>query len=870
MEEIIELKQLEDSVVNEVRVANARTRPNSTGLYGEKNLSSTEVKEIFDKYPDLLRQKLAEVIDFANALLKIIGNGVEGATITGALNSLSGRVGSDDFDEDSRLEGKTLASAILRLSEDLGAVEASPFSAEYDPENGILRFKTNGNTFASVDLPLESVFVGADYDDENGNLVLTLVNGSKVSIKNDALIAKIEEALFSEELPEAMYNSIVTEGGMKVALSDGKLKFTGGGGCTDGMQYNETANSMLQKDAAPYMKLADGALVEGFVINNPEANKFIKNGTETAIDGKALTSLLVDDNGCKLVCYDTKKDYIGPLVGTAEPSDSFVTEFKYEIGTVVTLGDIQYLPELGQSYSPKEGDCLCVRDRCVTHLNGVWVYMCDDIRYCAFNQATGLNSVSLTGFGYAAGDHAVSLARRGISLGRAGLAEGGDTFVAGAYARAGGANTAAIAPMSSADGNTTTAEGECSSTRGWRTRTTPEAYAGSADGMNTEASAKAARADGDGTKARARASHAGGIGTLADGEGQEVVGKYNKSDTNSLFIVGCGTSNTDRKNVFSVDEDGAYVYDGNEAINLKDSIVSVSYNSSNAVLSFKDARGKEVEVDLPVESLVKDLSVEDDKIVLTLTNGQKVEVSVDAIIDRITEVRKEIIPADVSHIYKDSSNIYFEDNEGKRVSIHLPELTQAIQEQEYYGLVKIRKSALNGLVLSGQYLKIQCAQDLTTTNPTWKDELKAINGIDVKPIVPKWLPLAMSKNIEVEGGLEMSYDPDTWKLKLKGGSGGSGGGKYLHFVHGVTNGIVFSAQYINDSDAAITQLPIYYGESIPATAFIDGVLYTSLYGNPHGSETWDMFAAFKNANGDVFETNDGQWINVTEIMCVPI
>lgn len=229
MEEIIELNQLEDSEVNKVRVANARTRPNSTGLYGGGALSADDVKKIFDKYPDLLRQKLAEVIDFANSLLKILGNGAEGATITGALNSLSERVGIDNIAEDSRFGSNTLASAILKLSEDLGAVETSPFSAKYDPENGILRFKTNGNIFASVDLPLESVFVGADYDDENGNLVLTLVNGSKVSIKNDALIAKIEEALFSEELPEAMYNSIVTEGGMKVTLSGGKLKFTGGG-----------------------------------------------------------------------------------------------------------------------------------------------------------------------------------------------------------------------------------------------------------------------------------------------------------------------------------------------------------------------------------------------------------------------------------------------------------------------------------------------------------------------------------------------------------------------------------------------------------------------------------------------------------------
>lgn len=537
-----------------------------------------------------------------------------------------------------------------------------------------------------------------------------------------------------------------------------------------GLEHSEGLNAIKQKDAAPYMKLADGTLVEGFVINNSEANKFIKNGIKTAIDGKALTSLLVDDNGCRFVCYDKDKDYIGPLVGTAVFIMDDPNDFNVSIGEEVHLEHIQYYA--GEGYIPKEGDCIDVDGRCVTYLGDKWIYRCDDIRYCTINQATGLNSASLAGFGYAAGDHAVSLARRGISLGRAGLTEGGDTFVAGAYARAGGGNTAAIGTMSSADGNGTTAAGECSSTRGWKTRTTPEAYAGTADGMNTEASAKAARADGEGTKARAKASHSGGIGTIADGEGQEAIGKYNKPDTKSLFIVGAGSSNADRKNAFSVDEDGAYVYDGNKVINLKDSIVSVSYNSSNAVLSFKDTRGREVgKIDLPVESLVKDLSVEDDKIVLTLANGEKVEVSVDAIIDKITEVRKEIIPADASHIYIDNSKINFKDNAGNSTSIQLPELKWTSQNQEYYGLVKIRNSAQYGLVLSGQYLKIQCAQDLTTVNPTWADELVAHEkATDTKPIVPKWLPLAMYKNIEAEG-IDVSYDPDTWKLKLKGCGG---------------------------------------------------------------------------------------------------
>lgn len=207
MEEIIELKQLEDSEVNEARVKNARTRPSSTGLYGEKNLSSTEVKEIFDKYPDLLRGKLEEVIDFANALLEIIGNGVEGATITGALNSLSGRVGGDDFDEDSRLEGKTLASAILKLSDDLKESESSisdhkeriegvedglsTISITYDATEEKITFTDSKGNKKEIDLPIESLVTGARLDGDD--LVLELEGGTEVRVSME----KIADAISS-------------------------------------------------------------------------------------------------------------------------------------------------------------------------------------------------------------------------------------------------------------------------------------------------------------------------------------------------------------------------------------------------------------------------------------------------------------------------------------------------------------------------------------------------------------------------------------------------------------------------------------------------------------------------------------------------
>lgn len=66
----------------------------------------------------------------------------------------------------------------------------------------------------------------------------------------------------------------------------------------------------------------------------------------------------------------------------------------------------------------------------------------------------------------------------------------------------------------------------------------------------------AAHAEGGSTTASGNYSHAGGQGTIANGTAQTAIGKYNIADNNSLFIVGNGTSDTNRQNAFRVDKDG--------------------------------------------------------------------------------------------------------------------------------------------------------------------------------------------------------------------------------------------------------------------------------------------------------------------------
>lgn len=75
---------------------------------------------------------------------------------------------------------------------------------------------------------------------------------------------------------------------------------------------------------------------------------------------------------------------------------------------------------------------------------------------------------------------------------------------------------------------------------------------------NNIASGLYSHAEGDNTLASGSASHAGGYHTIASGDNQTVIGKFNKANTTSAFIIGAGTNDNDneRANIFTVDWDG--------------------------------------------------------------------------------------------------------------------------------------------------------------------------------------------------------------------------------------------------------------------------------------------------------------------------
>lgn len=132
---------------------------------------------------------------------------------------------------------------------------------------------------------------------------------------------------------------------------------------------------------------------------------------------------------------------------------------------------------------------------------------------------------------------AISIGKTTAATGNSSFSQGINSEASGDYSHAEGNATISSGTASHAEGNTTIASGTTSH----------------AEGKNTQAIGDGSHAEGDSTIALGQNSHAGGIGTIASGSNQTVVGSYNThGDYKSPFIVGLGSSDGNRKDVFKV------------------------------------------------------------------------------------------------------------------------------------------------------------------------------------------------------------------------------------------------------------------------------------------------------------------------------
>ena len=148
------------------------------------------------------------------------------------------------------------------------------------------------------------------------------------------------------------------------------------------------------------------------------------------------------------------------------------------------------------------------------------------------------------------------------ATGTASHAEGYNTEAKGHSSHAEGHETIAWQDHAHAEGDGCQADGEASHAEG--RDTTASGLCSHAEGRNTIASGNNSHAEGRSTHASGQSSHAGGSGTIAWSRNQTVIGEWNEviKQAESMvrppaFILGNGTSDTNRSNAFTISWNGS-------------------------------------------------------------------------------------------------------------------------------------------------------------------------------------------------------------------------------------------------------------------------------------------------------------------------
>ena len=98
------------------------------------------------------------------------------------------------------------------------------------------------------------------------------------------------------------------------------------------------------------------------------------------------------------------------------------------------------------------------------------------------------------------------------------------------------------------------------------------------EGYATASKAWYAHAEGFSTVASGSASHAEGVGAVASGSYQHAQGKYNIADAENKYahIVGGGASDSNRKNIHTLDWSGNTYYGGDGTFTVDGTEYSIS------------------------------------------------------------------------------------------------------------------------------------------------------------------------------------------------------------------------------------------------------------------------------------------------------
>lgn len=161
---------------------------------------------------------------------------------------------------------------------------------------------------------------------------------------------------------------------------------------------------------------------------------------------------------------------------------------------------------------------------------------------------------------YGEGSHSEGLAtiagnEADLTKGKGAHAEGYATKATGGHAHAEGYGTEASGAGSHSEGGNTTASGEYAHSEGQGA--VASGYASKAFGQGSKATATRSVAGGYNAEANGDTSFSFGFNTIATNTGEIALGKYNKSNANTLFSIGIGKYDGEgRTNAFEITTDG--------------------------------------------------------------------------------------------------------------------------------------------------------------------------------------------------------------------------------------------------------------------------------------------------------------------------
>lgn len=250
-------------------------------------------------------------------------------------------------------------------------------------------------------------------------------------------------------------------------------------------------------------------------------------------DGKYGFEISSNDgiyNGDRVIICMAEANYIGGSVYTIVGSTTIGVSFEKDIN--VTFNTNSDNLDFGDIYN-----YLIVVDK-------PWL---GELEVGYTSMAFGDNNIAYARDTLAGGRNTKALGKYGVSLGNnteaghAALAIGTNVKALGFNGLATGENTKAYGWDSVAGGKDTTASGKYSM----------------AQNLNTKAIGDNSTALGNNSTASGESSFVTGHGSKATLYAQTVVGRFNDTDTNALFIIGNGEGDSDRSNAFEVYDDGS-------------------------------------------------------------------------------------------------------------------------------------------------------------------------------------------------------------------------------------------------------------------------------------------------------------------------